>query len=74
MGILWWSPSGKSLIVSQGGGTTPQDDIKRYVKMHKAGILDIDKIVSHVYTIESVDEAFKMLMSGTAGRVMVRMN
>jgi len=73
-GVSWWSPSGKSIIVSQGGKTNPQNDLKRYVKMHKAGILDIDKIITAVYSIDGVDEAFELLMSGIAGRVMVKMD
>jgi S-(hydroxymethyl)glutathione dehydrogenase/alcohol dehydrogenase len=73
-GVNLWSPSGKSVSVSQGGCTKPRDDIPRYVKMHKAGILNIDKIITHVFALEAVNEAFDILKSGDAGRIMIKMN
>jgi len=68
-----WSPSGKSILVSQGGCTSPQNDIPRYVKMHNAGLLDIDKIITHVFDLDDINEAFDVLRSGSAGRIMIQM-
>ena len=72
-GVNLWSQSGKSILVSQGGCTTPQLDIPRYVKMHKAGILNIDSIITHVFNLNDVNKAFDILRSGAAGRIMVKM-
>ena len=72
-GANLWSPTGKSILVSQGGNTSPQDDIPRYVKMHRAGLLDIDKIITHIFDLVDVNEAFEILRSGAAGRIMIRM-
>ena len=65
---------GKIFKASQGGKTNPTEDIPRYVKLHKAGILDIDKIVSHKFSLDEVNEAFDLLRSGNAGRIMIEIN
>jgi len=75
-------PQGKNLFngvgqiikASQGGKTNPVEDIPRYVKLHKAGKLDIDKIVSHKFTLDRVNEAFALLRTGDAGRIMIEIN
>jgi len=72
-GVSLWSQSGKSILVSQGGCTKPQEDIPRYVKMHKAGILNIDSIITHVFELDDVNKAFDVLKAGEAGRIMVKM-
>ena len=41
--------------------------------MHKAGILNIDKIVTHTFSLDEVNEAFDLLKSGAAGRIMIKM-
>ena len=72
-GITLFGGSGKSIKASQGGRTEPAMDIPRYIKMYRAGILDIDKIVTHTFSLEDVNEAFDLLKTGTAGRIMVKM-
>jgi len=72
-GVTLFGGSGKSIKASQGGKTNPAEDIPRYVKMHDAGLLDVDKIVTHTFTLEQVNEAFDLLQTGTAGRIMVKM-
>jgi Zn-dependent alcohol dehydrogenase len=75
-------PQGKNLFngvgqiikASQGGKTNPVEDIPRYVKLHKAGKLDIDKIVSHKFPLDRVNEAFELLRTGDAGRIMIEIN
>lgn len=64
---------GKVLMATQCGKTEPNGDIQRYVKLHKAGILNIDSIVTHQFDLDDVNEAFDVLRSGVAGRVMVKM-
>jgi S-(hydroxymethyl)glutathione dehydrogenase/alcohol dehydrogenase len=70
-GINLWTPNGKTIKVSQGGDTSPSDDIPRYIKMHNAGLLSIDKTVTHTFALSEVNEAFSLLMSGNAGRIMI---
>lgn len=66
-----WTPNGRTFKVSQGGNTTPDLDIPRYIKMHKAGILTIDKIITHKFSLDQTGEAFNVMLNGEAGRVMI---
>jgi Zn-dependent alcohol dehydrogenase len=54
--------------------TSPTDDIPRYINLHKSGLLDISKIITHRFDIDDINEAFKLLRSGKAGRIMVNIN
>jgi len=65
---------GQILKASQGGKTDPAKDIPRFVKLHKAGKIDIDKIVSHKFSLEQINEAFDLLRTGNAGRIMIEIN
>jgi len=66
-----WSSEGKTLKVSQGGNTNPEVDIPRYIKMYEAGLLDIEKIITHTFPLEEINAAFDLLQSGKAGRIII---
>jgi Zn-dependent alcohol dehydrogenase len=66
--------SGKTIKATQGGKTNPTDDIPRYIKLHKAGLLDIKKIITHRFELDQINDAFKLLKSGKAGRIMININ
>ena len=72
-GVDLWTPSGKTIKVSQGGSTVPHEDIPKYVRMQKAGLIDINKIITHTFALEQIEEAFRLLESGDAGRIMIHM-
>ena len=63
---------GQSIKATQGGKTNPQEDIPRYVKMHQQGILDISQFVTHRFKLEQINDAFDLLKSGDAGRIMIK--
>lgn len=65
---------GKAIKATQGGKTNPTDDIPRYIKLHKAGLLDITKIITHRFDLEQINDAFELLRSGKAGRIMININ
>ena len=67
-----WASRGKTILASQGGNTSPNDDIPRYVKMHQAGLLSIDKIITHTFALEQINEALDLLRFGNPGRIMIR--
>ena len=69
-----WTPNGQTIKISQGGDTLPHKDIPRYVKMHKAGLLDIEKIITHTFPFEKVNEAFELMKTGNAGRIMIHID
>lgn len=64
--------NGQSIKATQGGKTDPQEDIPRYVKLHKQGLLNVDKLITHTFDLEQINEAFDLLKSGNAGRIMIK--
>jgi len=66
-----FSGMGQIIKATQGGKTNPTEDIPRYVRMHKEGILDIESFVTHRFKLDQVNEAFDLLRSGNAGRIII---
>ena len=66
-----FSGMGQTIKATQGGKTNPAEDIPRYVKMHQEGILDIKQFVTHRFKLDQVNEAFDLLRSGNAGRIII---
>lgn len=65
---------GQSIKATQGGKTNPQEDIPRYVKLYNQGLLSIEKLVTHRFTLDQINEAFDLLKTGNAGRIIVKIN
>lgn len=63
---------GQTIKATQGGKTNPTEDIPRYVRMHKEGLLDVKQFVTHTFKLEQVNEAFDLLRSGNAGRIIIK--
>jgi S-(hydroxymethyl)glutathione dehydrogenase / alcohol dehydrogenase len=64
---------GKMVKATQGGKFSPSHDIPRYVRLHKAGILDIDNIITHKIKLEQVNEAIELVRKGQASRILIEM-
>lgn len=65
---------GKSLRATQGGDINPSKDIKRYAKLFNSGYIDIESIITHRYKIDDINEAFDVLRSGNAGRIIIEIS
>jgi S-(hydroxymethyl)glutathione dehydrogenase / alcohol dehydrogenase len=64
---------GKCLTGSHGGETKPSEDIPRYVKMIKAKLLKLDKLITHVYSLDEINIAIEGMRAGKiSGRCMVK--
>lgn len=63
---------GQSIKATQGGRTNPQEDIPRYVKMYQEGILNVKQFVTHYFNLNQINEAFDLLKTGDAGRIIVK--
>lgn len=63
---------GQSIKATQGGKTNPQEDIPRYIRLHKEGLLDVSKLITHTFTLDQINEAFDLLKTGNAGRIMIK--
>ena len=68
-----FSGMGQTIKATQGGKTNPTEDIPRYVRMHQEGILSIEQFVTHRFKLDEVNEAFDLLRSGNAGRIIIEM-
>jgi len=62
---------GKSIRATQGGKTSPNQDIPRYIKLHKAGLIDLNKIITHRFNLDNINDAINLLKSGEAGRIII---
>ncbi|HJJ42271.1 MAG TPA: zinc-binding dehydrogenase [Methanocorpusculum sp.] len=63
----------KILTGSEGGSCIPDIDIPRYVKMVNAGILKFDNLITHEFTLDEINDAIELMKTGTAGRILIRM-
>jgi 2-desacetyl-2-hydroxyethyl bacteriochlorophyllide A dehydrogenase len=66
--------SGKTIKATQGGKTNPVEDIPKYIKLHKSGLIDINKIITHRFNLDQINEAFDILRTGMAGRIIIQIN
>lgn len=66
--------NGRTIKATQGGKTNPTEDLPKYIKLHKAGYLNIDHIVTHEFELEQINKAIDLLKSGKSGRIMIKMN
>lgn len=72
--VSMFEGTGKSIRASQGGRTDPEKDIPRYINLAMKGVLDYESLHTHTFELDEVNEAFDLLRSGNAGRIMVRIN
>ena len=49
-------------------------DIPRYVRLMKAGKLSLDDLITHEFPLDRINDAIGIMRSGSAGRVLVRMD
>jgi len=69
-----FSGTGKTIKATQGGQTNPQRDIPRYVKLFSAGLIQIDKLITHRFDLSSINDAIECLRSGKSGRIIIKCN
>jgi len=62
---------GKMIKATQGGKFSPSKDIPRYIKLHKAGILKIDDLITHRVKLDEINKAIDLVRSGQAGRIII---
>ena len=65
---------GKQMFASQGGLTNPTVDIPRYLNLYKKGKLNLDKLITHTFELDKINEALDTVRRGETGRCMITMN
>ena len=68
----FFGTKGKTIRSSQGGGSNPPLDIPKYLKLHENGRVDFRDLISHTFELQDIENAFTTLESGTASRVMIK--
>lgn len=69
--VHFFKGDGKSIKATQGGQFSPSKEIPRYIKLHKAGVLNIDGIITHRIKLNEINEAVYLIRSGNAGRIII---
>lgn len=72
--LEFFNGRGLKILASQGGSFSPQTDIPRYLNLFDIGHLMVNNLVTHRLDLSRVNEAFEILRSGRAGRVILSMN
>jgi S-(hydroxymethyl)glutathione dehydrogenase/alcohol dehydrogenase len=65
---------GKQIRGSWGGDTDPDQDIPFYARKFAEGQLPLDRLVTHRFPLEDINEALALLESGRAGRIVIDMD
>lgn len=65
--------NGKTIKATQGGKFMPSVEIPRYIKLHKAGILKTDHLITHKFKLDQINEAIELVKNGQAGRILIEM-
>ena len=63
---------GKSIRASQGGGTKPDEDIPRYIKLANRDMLDFNTLHTDTFALDNINDAFDLLKTGNAGRIIIK--
>jgi S-(hydroxymethyl)glutathione dehydrogenase/alcohol dehydrogenase len=64
----------KKITGSHGGSTIPDVDIPRYLRAQNAGYFDLKHMITHRYTLDTINDAIDMTRSGKAGRCIINFN
>ena len=65
---------GKELTGSHGGECNPGEDIPRYLKLYRAGRLELDALVTHSFNLDRINVAISKMQKGEiAGRCVIQM-
>jgi S-(hydroxymethyl)glutathione dehydrogenase / alcohol dehydrogenase len=67
---------GKVLMDSDGGLTTPQKDINRYLRLYKEGKLKLDGLITKKFALSQINEALDTIRAGKGftGRCIIELN
>ena len=64
---------GKKIIGTWGGETDPDEDIPKYMDMYSKSKIKLNKLITNLYKLEDINEAFSDLEKGSVGRALIKM-
>jgi len=62
---------GKEIKTTQAGNFKPEVDIARLINYYQSGGIDFQKLISHKYPLSQINQAFEMLLTGNARRILI---
>lgn len=63
---------GKQILGSWGGGSKPDRDIPRFAQLYKDGKLPLEKLISHRYSLEQINQALEDLKNRRVVRALIK--
>jgi Zn-dependent alcohol dehydrogenase len=69
-----FSVSGQTIKTTQGGGVNPTEDFLRYINLYKYNSLPFEKLITHVFDLDNINNAIETLRSGKAGRILIKIS
>lgn len=64
---------GRTITGSDGGGTNPTTDIPRYLRLYKAGRLNLTSLITHRCKLEGINAMLDEVRAGKVGRAIIEM-
>lgn len=65
---------GKRIIGSWGGETQPDRDMPKYIEYYLSGKLQLDRLLTHSYSLHNINQSLDDLENGKIGRALVDMS
>ena len=62
---------GKQISGSWGGGSEPDNDIPRFVQLYKEGKLPLEKMITHRYSLEQINQIFDDIENNRVARALI---
>jgi S-(hydroxymethyl)glutathione dehydrogenase/alcohol dehydrogenase len=72
--LSFFNGSGLTIKATQGGKSNPDTDIPTHLNLYRSGVLDYKKLITHRFSLVSINQAFDLLKTGKAGRIMIDLN
>lgn len=72
--LSFFDGEGKTIKATQGGSSNPEKDIIKYINLFLDKQINYDKVVTHEFELNQINEAFDLLKTGKAGRIMININ
>lgn len=64
---------GKVLTGCEGGDTDPTVDIPKYLNLYQKGKLHLDRVITHRFSLDKINDALDVIRTGQVGRCMLEM-
>ena len=64
----------KVLSVSHGGGSEPDKDIPRYIRLAQNKKINLEKLITHEFNLSKINQAIDLFRGGKAGRIILKIS